>query len=59
MTEGRGRADEFNHDVGTDLDPMNEQTKDIANEEGDIVDEEMAILNPENANIIPENEKTV
>ena len=59
VTEGRERAEEFNNDVGTDLDPMNEQTKDIANEEGDIVDEEMAILNPENANIIPDTEKTV
>ena len=41
VTEGRERAEEFNNDVGTDLDPMNEQTKDIANEEGDIVDDEI------------------
>ena len=44
--------------MGTDLDPVNEQTKDITNEEGDIVDEEIEIWNPENANIIPNTETT-
>ena len=58
VTEGRERAEIFHSDVGTDLDPMNEQGEEIAREEGDMVDDEMAIINPENSEIIPDSRET-
>ena len=58
VTEGREKADEYLAEIGTELDPMNEQTEDIAREEGEHDDDEMAVLDPGTSGIIMDNIET-
>ena len=58
VTEGRERAELFKADVGTDMDPMNEQNEAVAREQGDIDDDEMAILDPETSGVIHDTRNT-
>ena len=58
VTEGRERAEEFLTNIGTDLDPMNEQNEDLAREEGDQEDDDLAILDPAMSGVIRDTTET-